>query len=254
DADDVPAPTLLAEHVEWHRRYADPNCAVLGYTALSADLHADPLMHFVTEVDTHLFSYGSLTHGQTLDFSGFWGGRTSCKRSFLLDHGVFDHRFTFGCEDIELAFRLSKHGLRVIYNQRAVTTMVRAIGVTDFCARLWRQGRSNYLFSRTHPDPAVQRWTEADRFNADGWTRSGYDRALGVVQTLDRMARRRGDRGLPLRNDEWSLLHAAYREALGAAKHGGFLEAQCEERARRTVIGSEQDVVQSMPNSSVDSR
>src|SRR5579863_8149077 len=90
DDDDVPARGLLAEHVEWHRRYADPNCAVLGYTELSADVRADPVMQFVTEVDTHLFSYATLTHGQTLDFSGFWGGRTSCKRSFLLDHGVFD--------------------------------------------------------------------------------------------------------------------------------------------------------------------
>jgi hypothetical protein len=119
----------------------------------------------------------------------------------------------------------------VIYNHRAVTTMVRAIGVTDFCARLWRQGRSNYLFGRMHDDPAVRQWTEADRFNDSPWTRAGYDRACGVAQTLDQLARRRTDRGLPLRDDEWTLLHAAYREAFAVAKQGGFLEAQAEDCA-----------------------
>ena len=74
-----------------------------------------------------LFSYPNLKHGDVLDYTYFWGGCSSCKRKFLIEYGVFNPVFRFGCEDIELAYRLSKSNLKVVYNARAVSTMVRDI-------------------------------------------------------------------------------------------------------------------------------
>ena len=122
DDDDVAAPGLLEQHLRTHRLYPQQPYAVLGFTAIDARYASDPLMRFVTEVEGHLFSYSALEPGRPLDFSCFWGGRTSCKRAFLLEHGVFDPRFRFGCEDIELGYRLSKHGLTVIYDPEARST------------------------------------------------------------------------------------------------------------------------------------
>ena len=132
DDDDIAVPELLVEHLSTHKAHPEDNVAVLGYTDLAPEIATDPLMHFVTEDGAFLFSYADIRHGQVLGFSYFWGGRSSCKRRFLLQHGMFDSVFRFGCEDIELAFRLSKHGLRVIYNARAITVMGERFHLTSF--------------------------------------------------------------------------------------------------------------------------
>ncbi|HEY2906203.1 MAG TPA: hypothetical protein VGJ29_09910, partial [Vicinamibacterales bacterium] len=222
---------LLAEHVAAHRRHPAPHQAVLGHTRLDASLASDPLMIFVTEIDGFLFSYGAIADGQRLDFTYFWGGRTSCKRSFLLEHGVFNRLFTFGCEDIDLGARLSSHNLEVFYNRRAVTSMLRGMDVKAFCHRVWRQGRSQWTFSRLHADLRARQWSEVDEAFAADWTLGRYQRALKSASDLDRLARIRLKRALPLRGDEESLLQAGYRKAFRLAKYGGILEAAREDGA-----------------------
>ena len=96
--------------------------------------------------------------GQPLDFTYFWGGRTSCKRSFLERHGFFHEQFHFGSEDIELSYRLSHQGLGVILNRCAVQYMNRGVTYDEFCRRCERQGRSQFQFSQLHSDQTVQTW------------------------------------------------------------------------------------------------
>ena len=114
DDDDIAIPTLLDEHIRTHRKYSEQHMAVLHYTNWAQDLVITPLMHFITEVGCFLFSYPHIKHGDILDYTYFWGGRSSCKRGFLLENGVFNQAFRFGCEDIELGYRLSKFGLKVV--------------------------------------------------------------------------------------------------------------------------------------------
>ena len=90
DDDDIASRSLIEEHVKTHGRYQQDNFAVLGYTSLDNQIVSDPVMHFVTEVGKFLFSYSDIEPGQVLDFSYFWGGRSSCKRRFLVDHGIFN--------------------------------------------------------------------------------------------------------------------------------------------------------------------
>ena len=160
DDDDIASRSLIEEHVKTHGRYQQDNFS--GF-CVTRPMVLDPVMHFVTEVGEFLFSYSDIEPGQVLDFSYFWGGRSSCKRRFLVDHGIFNPVFGFGCEDIELAFGLSKHDLRVVYNPQAVTTMIRGFSFEQFCDRLIRQGRSNFALSQLHPDLLVRRWTEVDQ-------------------------------------------------------------------------------------------
>ena len=143
DDDDVARLTLLEEHLWSHERYPDLVVAVLGHTALSRRVAAIPLMHFVTEVAFYLFCYPRIRVGEWLDYTYFWGGRSSCKAALLRKYGCFNPRFQFGCEDIELGYRLSQIGLRVVYNPRAVSTMVRPLTFDDFCRRIEKQGSSN---------------------------------------------------------------------------------------------------------------
>src|SRR5262245_49386274 len=153
DDDNAPDPWLLETHLEAHRRQPDPAVAVLGHTSLDRTIAALPLMRHVTEVGCQLFAFGQFQPEQVLDYTAFCGGRTSCKRDLLLDHGLFDPDFTFGCEDIELAWRLRPHGLRVIYEPTARTVMFRAMTFDELCNRAIQLGRSQWHFHSKHAAP-----------------------------------------------------------------------------------------------------
>jgi len=219
DDDDVCSPNLFEEHLKTHAQYPDNYFAVLGYIALDPNLSQKPVLHYVTEVGCYLFSYSNLKHGDVRDYTYFWGGCCSCKRKFLIDYGVFNPVFRFGCEDIELAFRLSKNNLKVVYNARAVSTMVRDISFDSFCTRLIRQGESQYVFSQLHPDAEVQNWTEMIGFEEE-WQRieKVYEAVIRSARELDRIANLKLDLGLELDDVTTDLLHRAYRNAFRACK------------------------------------
>src|SRR6266566_432849 len=165
DDDDVADFHLLEEHIKAHERHPQEDVAVLGYTTWAPTLSITPLMRYVTETGRFLFAYGDLRDGQMLDFTYFWGGRSSCKRSFLAKRGIFNRRFRFGSEDVELAYRLSKFGFRVVFHRAAVSYMTRPPTLEEFCDRCERQGESLFLFSRLHDDPIVQQYCKlADPF------------------------------------------------------------------------------------------
>jgi GT2 family glycosyltransferase/glycosyltransferase involved in cell wall biosynthesis len=158
DDDDIADSRLLQEHLKAHKQHPQESVAVLGYTTWAPTLSVTPLMHYVTGVGHFLFDYTNLKDGQILDFTHFWGGRSSCKRSFLAKHGVFNNQFRTIIEDIELGYRLSKFGFRVVFHRAAVSYMTRALTFEQICDRCERQGESLFLFSQLHPDPIAQRY------------------------------------------------------------------------------------------------
>jgi GT2 family glycosyltransferase/glycosyltransferase involved in cell wall biosynthesis/uncharacterized protein YukE len=165
DDDDIADPHLLEEHLKAHEQHPQENVAVLGYTTWAPTLSITPLMRYITEIGRFLFAYGDLKDGQMLDFTYFWGGRSSCKRSFLDKRGIFNPNFRFGSEDVELGYRLSKFGFRVVFHRAAVSYMMRAPTFEEFCNRCERQGESLFLLSRLHDDPVVQQYCKlADPF------------------------------------------------------------------------------------------
>jgi GT2 family glycosyltransferase len=229
DDDDIPGSVLLEEHLKTHRKYSDDCYAVLGYTALDRSISTDPLMHFVTEIGCFLFSYPNLKDGDVLDYTYFWGGRSSCKRSFLIEHGMFNPVFRWGCEDIELGFRLSKSGFKVVYNARAVTTMVRKLSFDSFCQRCIRQGRSQYVFGQLHQDPEVQQWDELNGAE-DQWQKIDrvHDALVRSARNLDLIARQRQNSNLPLDHLEEMVLSRGYLTAFRACKLEGIHEQRLE--------------------------
>lgn len=229
DDDDVLDSRCLEEHCRTHERFPLPNYAVLGYTGLGREPSRSPLMHYVTEVGCQLFYYPHLTSGAVLDFSYFWGGRTSCKRAFLLEHGVFNPVFRFGAEDIELGFRLDKVGLQVVYNSAAISYMIRSLTFDDYCRRCYMQGRSNWVFSQLHPDRKVQSWAEVDQIEAE-WAQiePRLEDLMTAGRHLDRFAQERACADLPLDPLSTRLLHRAYAVAFRAHRIRGTIERMRE--------------------------
>ena len=226
DDDDIASPRLLEEHVAIHTVNPQPELAVLGFTDWAADLDVTPVMRYVTDIGCYLFSYIHLADGALLDYRSFWGGRTSCKRGFLVRYGVFDQRFAFGCEDVELAYRLSEHGFKVLYHAAAKSYMARAVDFSSFCERVERQGRSQHLFWQLHPtkeiaeycrvEGAAERWREVEPFLAD---------IVAEVGALEA----RVEVGLPP-SGATSHLSALYRAAFDAFNVKGIVEAMNDSR------------------------
>lgn len=160
DDDDFAHRNLLSEHVEFHRKHPEENIAALGYTTWFPSLAVNEVMHYVTDVGYFLFAYGPLSDGQILDYTYFWGGRSSCKRSLLVMNGVFNQEFRFGSEDIELGYRLTELGFKVIFNRKAIQYMMRPLTYDEFCGRCEKQGVSEHMFSRLHAAEEIQRYCQ----------------------------------------------------------------------------------------------
>lgn len=230
DDDDVLDSRALEQH--WLSHQQDPRLetAILGYTGLGYEPSRSPLMRYVTEVGCQLFSYRPLKDGQELDFTYFWGGRSSCKRELLLKHGLFDPVFRFGAEDIELAYRLRSAGLRVRYNAQAISTMIRTLTVDGFARRCALQGRSNWVFHQRHPDTLVRAWTQIEGVETE-WIRIAphYPRLIESARKLDRLANARIEQGLDCPQPMTELLHRAYAALFRASRIKGTIERMREE-------------------------
>ena len=186
DDDDIADGRLLEEHLDTHRRYPDENVAVLGYTTWSPALAVSPMMEWVNEIGHLLFGYEEIPDGSVLNFEFFWGGRSSCKKALLATHGMFDETFMTIIEDIELGYRLSRVGLRVVLNRQAVSFMNRSMTFVEFCERSERQGEALLLLSQRHDDPVVADYCRRNLVNPDTGENIDTTEALECWSTLQR--------------------------------------------------------------------
>jgi glycosyltransferase involved in cell wall biosynthesis len=221
DDDCVADQGLLSAHLITHQRYPAPSVAVLGYTDLANEIASDPLMHHVTQVGCQLFAYGRMIPGMMLDYTYFW--RSSCKRSFLVEHGIFNPNFTFGGEDLELGWRLKCAGLMVVYEPAAKSTMIRKLTFRDFCNRQRRQGHAQRRFAQLHPYSEVRAYCEIET-GLDIWEKHAAHSAayLRWVERLDHVATVRSAAGIALDDRFLVVLGEAYRASFALCRGQGI--------------------------------
>lgn len=152
--DDVlPAPNLIAGHLQAHRQYPDPRVAVLGQVAWADDLPQNTLMTHIDGIGAQQFSYHYLQDGYEYDFRHFYTANVSLKREFLgaLEHW-FDTDFPYPAfEDVELAYRLAMRGLRIIYRAGLLGRHYHYHTIWTFSTRQYRCGLMGWLLTRKHP-------------------------------------------------------------------------------------------------------
>ena len=222
DDDDVADSDLLRQHLVSHGLHPEENAAVLGYTTWAPSLAVTEVMNYVTEIGQFLFSYRNLKDGQVLDYTYFWGGRSSCKRSLLVKHGIFNQKFRFGSEDIELGYRLRKFGLKVIFNRNAIQYMNRPLTYDEFCRRCEKQGVSQYMFSQLHLEPEIQEYCQA--VNAQIKWREiepALQEKVNRVHEIEQLIASQTEEPNTLRNELWDL----YRWTFNAFKIKGVVQS-----------------------------
>ncbi len=150
--DTVPEPRFLSEHARVHHETNDdPLVACLGYTGWPRSERVTAFMDYINDYGLQ-FGYKLIKHGQVVPFNFFYTSNISIDRQLLAAH-PFDTTFPSAAwEDIELAYRLDAKGLKIHYNERAVTRHYHQMNVDSFARRQYTVGKSGAIFYRKHPE------------------------------------------------------------------------------------------------------
>ena len=148
DADIIPSPNLLEEHLRLHR--AHPHSAVVGL-----EIQVDSVAEY-EQVRDNPYDKGRHMHGRTdkeMSWLFFLTGNASAPRQALLDVGAFDENFTvYGHEDLELGYRLQKAGYPIRYNAAAVNYHWHPVPFEERCDKMRHSGVATKRFYDKHQD------------------------------------------------------------------------------------------------------
>jgi glycosyltransferase involved in cell wall biosynthesis len=150
--DTVPEPRFLSEHARIHRESNDDRLvACLGYTGWPRTERVTAFMDYINDYGLQ-FGYKLIKHGAVVPFNFFYTSNISIDRELLVEQ-PFDTTFPSAAwEDIELAYRLDAKGLKIHYNERAVTRHYHQMNVDSFARRQYTVGKSGAIFYRKHPE------------------------------------------------------------------------------------------------------
>jgi len=150
-ADMIGDGVLLGEHLDWHERQPEDNVAVLGHIAWARGIRITPFLRWLERGAQ--FGYPLIQDHTDVPYRFFYSSNISLKRGFLLKHDLFDEDFRHAAfEDFELGYRLSKAGLRIMYDPKAVAYHDHVMDQKGFARRSRRAGEALRVVHRKHPE------------------------------------------------------------------------------------------------------
>lgn len=173
--DDIIAPPeLLEQHLAAHEAASGDHVAVLGYAPWGQDQQVTPLMRYLFEGRSfQQFRYHAIADRDNVPFGFFYTCNLSVNRRFLLQHGLFDEEFrhAYG-EDTELAYRLQRHGLRIVFRPEIVGHHYHPTSYASARRRTRVAGEVAVLMARKHPELAdLSFLAYSQRTRAANWVR-----------------------------------------------------------------------------------
>lgn len=148
DDDVVPAPELLSEHLRMHG--GQNNIVVLGPMLSPPGVKLAPWVEW--EQEMLMKQYVAMQKGYWEPTARqFYTGNTSIRRQAVLDAGGFDSRFR-RAEDVELAYRLARQGLRFVFNPQAVGFHYAERSFRSWIEIPYHYGRNDVTFAREGED------------------------------------------------------------------------------------------------------
>ncbi|MCK4727196.1 MAG: hypothetical protein KAT29_15390, partial [Anaerolineales bacterium] len=152
--DIVPDKFLIRAHLAAHRRNPEREAAILGRVQWAHDMPVNTLMTHIDGIGAQQFSYYYFQDGREYDFRHFYTANISLKREMLLstDKG-FDTDFQYAAfEDVELSYRLSKKGLRIIYAFIPLGYHYHYHDIWTFSTRQYQAGLMACVLIKKHPE------------------------------------------------------------------------------------------------------
>jgi glycosyltransferase involved in cell wall biosynthesis len=150
--DTVPDPALLRVHADAHAEPRAHPVAVLGYTTWPRDRKVSPFLHLINEYGLQ-FGYGLIEDPESVPFNFFYTSNISLPRRLLEEAGLFDTTFPHAAwEVIEIAYRMSKNGMKIVYRPGAVARHHHEITFASFRRRQEKSGEAAAIFFERHPE------------------------------------------------------------------------------------------------------
>lgn len=152
--DDIfPDETLLDVHRNMAEVHGD-KVAILGRVDWHPEQKQNHLIHHITEIGNEQFSFNCLKRNEYTDFRHFYTCNISVSRAILDTEAVkFDPEFyKVNFEDTELSYRLSKHGMKILYVPDALGLHYHEYSVEGFCKRQHTAGEMAVVFRKLHPE------------------------------------------------------------------------------------------------------
>jgi glycosyltransferase involved in cell wall biosynthesis len=150
--DTVPEGELLSVHARAHEEPRSFPAAVLGYTTWPRDRKVSPFLHHINEYGLQ-FGYALIEDRESVPFNFFYTSNISLPRALLLSAGLFDTTFPHAAwEDIEVAYRMMKMGMRIVYRPEAIARHYHDITLASFRRRQEKAGQAAAIFYEKHPE------------------------------------------------------------------------------------------------------
>jgi glycosyltransferase involved in cell wall biosynthesis len=150
--DCLPDGRLLEEHLKAHEQ---ADVGVIGRVTWHPEIEITPFMAFLETGPQ--FGFGQIQHPEDVPIWYFYTANCSAQRRWVERVGGFDEDFRYAAfEDMELAYRMKKEGLRLVYRSGAKTYHHHP---TTFEQHLNRQrvtGKSAALLYQKHPELKVE--------------------------------------------------------------------------------------------------
>jgi len=206
--DCIPNPDLLDEHNRYYQNFnADNNMGILGFTGIHPDIEITPFIEYLY-ISGHQFAYPSLINGKEVSFEYYYTTNLSLPREKIIEIGGFDEEFPSAAfEDIELGYRLSQKGFKLIYNQNAVTLHKHPTDLSQFIERSFRVGEAAIIFFKLHPE-LKDWWLGIDAMVNPTLRNNYFDSVLKYAELLgmERALRRKIQKNDPKINEICEIL------------------------------------------------
>lgn len=223
DNDTIPVRSLVSEHIAWHRRFPEEEVAVAGHVRWAKELKLTPFMKWLDS--GFQFDFGSV-NGIEAGWGHLYGANSSIKRSLIERVGDWDEvRLPYLYDDLDWAYRASKHELRVVYNHDAIVDHYRTDATLEFWkTKMRRLAETEHEFTQKHPE-------------LDPWFHGIFSRAMARPKAKGRGIHLAGmvPRSTPwLGPYIWNSADIAWKQALAPY----FLEAWEERESAESSSGS----------------
>ena len=129
--DMIPRSDLIERHLERHVATPGDDVAVLGHVEWHKVVAGRRLERWLAFSGAQ-FDY---TDPSRAGFESFSSDNVSLPRALFEAVGGFDESLRFGDEDLELSWRLRQHGMRLVYEPRAITNHLHRHDWDDIIAR-----------------------------------------------------------------------------------------------------------------------
>lgn len=154
--DVIPCRELVAEHLAAHSRLGaeSSRLAVVGFTDWRrSEMQVTPALEMANR-EGHQFGFAHMQPEREVPFTCFYTSNISLPRALLGDE-PFDPEFSaYGWEDIELGYRLSLAGLKLVYHPAAAAEHLHPMTLVDLFARQRLVGRGLCTLRKLHPELA----------------------------------------------------------------------------------------------------